>query len=160
MELILLLTAVACLFCIFFQDVKDRRVSVLLLAMNCLTLGTLHYLNGNKQMLLSHTLINIGILSPMALVIYAYVKLFLKTPIQESIGLGDLFWVLALAVGFPTVSFIVLLSFSFMFALGLHFILKKNHKNPLVPLAGYQSLFLMLILVANKLFFVPNLYTL
>lgn len=160
MKSIVLFIAIGCLFFIFLQDIKDRRVSVLLLAMNCLTLGSLHFLNGNHKLLVSHTAINIGILTPMSLAIYAYIKLVLKTTVQESIGLGDLFWILALAFGFPTVTFIVLLSFSFLFSLALHLLVKNYSKNPLVPLAGYQSLFLLLILLTDKLLPVLNLYML
>ncbi len=158
MELLLLLSSLLCLGFIFLQDVKDRSVSLLLFIINFIALGLLHYLKGNRQLLIGHIAINFCILTPIILVLYAYVKIVLKTSLEESIGLGDLFWTLALAFGFPTLSFMVLLAFSFLFSLGLHLVYKSRYTNPLVPLAGYQSLFLLLLLVTNELFPGLSLY--
>ena len=81
----------------------------------------------------------------------------LKTSIKNVIGLGDVFLFIAISVSFPTVTFIVMFVFSLLFALILHGILSKK-ENETVPLAGYMSLFFVLIYTAHWLGFYKSLY--
>lgn len=82
----------------------------------------------------------------------------MKRSFFKTIGLGDLFFFLILATSFPTISFLVILSLSFIFSLLFFITLKPILKKKTVPLAGLQALFLMLILITNVIFKIVNLY--
>ena len=73
-------------------------------------------------------------------------------------GLGDVYFFIALAVGFPTGTFVVLLSASLVFSWAVYQVVKKKLKDPLVPLAGFQALFLFVALALNSCFHISNLY--
>ena len=78
--------------------------------------------------------------------------------LKEAIGLGDLLFFLALSFAYPTVTYIVVFVFSMLFSLILHLVIHSGKKSATVPLAGYASLFLILIYLSNWIGISNNLY--
>lgn len=97
-------------------------------------------------------------LSIIFLVLYLYTTLKLKKSLLKTIGLGDLFFFIIIAMGFPTFAFLIIFSSSLIFSFILFIFLKPRLTNKTVPLAGLQSLFLVIILLLNNNFEVLNLY--
>lgn len=79
--------------------------------------------------------------------------------IQQMIGLGDILLFLSLSFGFPTVNFLVILVGSLIFSLLAHLINREKREDT-VPLAGYSSLFLLLLMAVHWFGFYPQLYSL
>ncbi len=131
---------------IAYQDLKTRTVYWFLFPVLLVMLGMLHY----KSVLPMHFTyavgINLGVILLILTTLYIYTILRIKKPFfKEVFGLGDALYFLALAMALPTVTFIIVFVFSLLFSLLIWLILKKNSKYDTIPLAGYMSLFLMLI---------------
>ncbi|MEQ6123565.1 hypothetical protein AAON49_05140 [Pseudotenacibaculum sp. MALMAid0570] len=148
---------IALLFWIFYEDIKDRKVTLLVLLSVSVLGGFLH----GKQQLLEvfflTTLLNLAVVLLVIFVLFVYTKLKLKIALFEAFGLGDLLFFLCMAISFPTASFLVLFSASLIFSFVVSVVFQKQLKN-LIPLAGLQALFLGLIIGTNELFQVTNLY--
>ena len=151
-------TVVLSLLGIAMQDIKERKVAVWLFVVSGLLLGILHIKEVYIDQFLLTTFINICIELILITVLFLYAKIVLKTAFKQAFGLGDFFFFILLAIGFPTATFLVLFSFSLVFSLALFLILKKNSKFLTVPLAGLQALFLCLVFIANWVFHFSNLY--
>ncbi len=78
---------------------------------------------------------------------------------EDTLGLGDVLFFIALGIGFPTLTFLVLLATSLIFSLLIYLIIKSNLKSKKVPLAGFQALFIFIILFINLMFNIVNIYT-
>lgn len=119
------------------------------------------YNNSEPSFFWLNTFINLGAIISILLISYvimAYV--FKKKKLQESMGWGDVLFLFGFAVSFPTLSFLNFFIFSIFFTLAIHFLQKKgNKKQPSIPLAGSQSIFLLLVYGANWLGFYPNIYS-
>lgn len=105
-------------------------------------------------------LTNFLLLSILILLIYLYSKFKLNKSFFESFGLGDLLFFIALGVSFPTISFLVIFSLSLIFTFILFTVLESKMAYKTVPLAGFQALFLFLILFINLIFDIVNIYML
>ncbi|WP_348712023.1 hypothetical protein [Tenacibaculum sp. 190524A05c] len=77
----------------------------------------------------------------------------------EALGLGDILFFLVFAIGFPVETFLLLFITSLLFSLIIFISLKAKLRHKTVPLAGFQALFLFLILFINLAFDIVNLYT-
>ncbi|MEW7280937.1 hypothetical protein ABW636_20280 [Aquimarina sp. 2201CG1-2-11] len=135
---------------ITYQDIKDREVYGILFFILMGLLGYLHY----QSVLPIHFFyaigINFGIVSFCILSVFIYATFKLKRSFfKEAFGIGDLLFFIALATGFPTVTFVILLVFSLIFSLIISLFItnKTNHKT--VPLAGYMSLFIGVVFITQ-----------
>lgn len=148
---------------IFFQDYRDRQVYVFLFPLIGI-LGTyLFFLNSNLEYYFLSVCINLGIVLIVVLLNYLFAKLVLKKNLlKEAMGLGDIFFFIAFALCFPTVTFINFFVFSILFTFVLHLALSKlsMEKNRHIPLAGYMSLFLIAVYLVSWLGFHDSLYLL
>ncbi|WP_109301628.1 hypothetical protein [Aquimarina sp. AU474] len=144
---------------IVYQDLKSRAVYWFLIPSLIVQLGYLHYTNVLQTNFLSAIIINIGIIFAIISILYLYAILKIKKPFfKEVFGLGDMLFFLALAIAFPTITFIVVFVFSLFFSLFLWLTFKNKSKYHTLPLAGYMALFLILILIGNWLTNAANLY--
>jgi len=143
---------------ITYQDFKERKVYLWLLLIALFFIGFLHYQHSSPIPFLVSTLLNIGIIFIIVAFLYLYVKFKLEQSLQNTFGFGDLLFFLAIAVGFPTITFVVLFSFSLFFSLLLFLVLKKKLNHKTVPLAGLQALFFSLIFLLNWGFSFLNFY--
>mgnify|MGYP000170956549 CR=1 FL=1 len=82
----------------------------------------------------------------------------MKKRIFEVFGQGDLLFFILLGVSLPILSFLMVFVFSLIFSLVVFILLKGRFTKQTVPLAGLQSLFLALTIIANKLFASINLF--
>lgn len=78
--------------------------------------------------------------------------------LNVSFGLGDVLFFYAFALGFPTVTFLILFVSSIVFSLMVSLIQKKKNKANGIPLAGLMSLFLAFVLSIEFLPKLPSLY--
>lgn len=97
---------------------------------------------------LLNALSNVILVTLIILILWTFTKFLTRKPfLNHSMGLGDVLFMYALALGFPTLTFIILLSCSIIFSLLLHVYIQKAKTNTTIPLAGFMSLFLIAILL-------------
>tara|TARA_B110000091_G_C13819664_1_gene479954 strand:+ start:818 stop:1300 length:483 start_codon:yes stop_codon:yes gene_type:complete len=133
-----------------FQDFKERKISLSLLILGILLGGGIHFTQKNGAGFLTEIAINTFIVFMLFLILAMYAKLKMKQPIFNVFGLGDLLFFMLLAVSFPFLSFLIIFVFSLLFSWSIFMLTKRHLKIKTVPLAGLQSLFLLLILITNK----------
>lgn len=135
---------------IFFQDMKERKVSLYLFIV-AMVLGALLYFQKEPQIVFTLNIgVNLGIVLSIFGIIWAYTQLKLKQKISTAFGLGDLLFFCVLAVSMPIVSFLVVFVFSLLFSLIVFKTLKNSLKEKTVPLAGLQALFFACVLGINS----------
>ena len=150
-----------CCIYISFQDFKERAVYWFLFPLLGLGLGWLHYNLVLQELFFSHILINLLLVTLILLILYAYSRFIAKKKfIDHSFGLGDLCLFYAFALGFPSVSFIILFSCSILFSAIVFFALHKKLQLKTVPLAGLITLFLVFIFSYSLFSNTPSLYLL
>lgn len=144
---------------VFIQDRKDREVYWFLFPIIAMASGVLLYNTILPELFYITLLINIIFISILITVVFLYSKIKLKTSIINTFGLGDSLLFIALAFTFSSISFMILFVFGLMFSLLIHIVFKKNSRYKTVPLAGYLSLFFMIIYLSYWLGITPNIYT-
>ena len=144
---------------LFYQDIKERKISVWILIAGLFLGGILHFLQQNQKVFIASILMNITVIALIFGVLCLYAKIILQNNIFEVFGMGDLLFFILLAVSLHILSFLMIFIFSLLFSLLVFILVKRRLNNKTVPLAGLQSLFLILVLVANKLFPKIELYT-
>ncbi|WP_461304545.1 hypothetical protein [Aureisphaera sp.] len=146
----ILLAAVLSL--IFYQDLKERQVWFFLFPLFAVLGTTLFYLNSDSTSYLYALGINLLIIGTLLSVLFIWARWVLKKNLlKEALGLGDMLFFIGFAVSFPTVSFINFFVFSMVFALVIHWLLSKwkSLTHSTIPLAGWMSLFLMMVYFAH-----------
>lgn len=143
---------------LFYQDMKDRKVYLWLLVSGIFIGGFIHLQYQNFIVFFATTCGNLLFITILFALLWLYAKLKLKKKIFEVFGAGDLLFFILLAVSLPTVSFLIVFVFSLLFSLLIFLLLKQRFTSKTVPLAGLQSLFLGLVLIANKVLVSVNLY--
>lgn len=131
---------------VFYQDHKDRKVYWFLYPI----IGCLVFVLQMQSVSIYSSLINTGInlmfMFFLLLICYLYAKLKLKRPfLKEVFGVGDLLFFIFIAFSFSIVSFLMLVAFSLLFSLLLHFAINYKQAEKTVPLAGYMSLFFAVV---------------
>jgi hypothetical protein len=145
------------LFFVFYEDLKDRKVTLIVLVVLMLLGGFIHSQHQYIWVFLLSSLLNLSIILTIILVLYVYANFKLKTSLSEGFGLGDALFFIVMAVSFPTATFLVLFATSLLFSFVIAVLFKKRLKK-LIPLAGLQALYLGLALVSNQWFHIINLY--
>ncbi|TRX33715.1 hypothetical protein FNW52_14910 [Flavobacterium sp. ZT3R18] len=147
-----------CLLIVFFQDWEYRAIHVLLpilIFLSSYLIVKLENNLSNKIILLnaSFFLITLSILT-----IYMSLKnkRFLN-PFQNYFGLGDLLFYITITPLFNLKNYILFFILSMLFAICLQFTLRKKMKHNTVPLAGFSSLFLFIILAMDSLLSLPKI---
>ena len=142
-----------------FQDLKDRMVMWIIFPLIGILLFTLHLINSQLDISLLYALTNILIVSGVLLLLYLYTKHILKQQfLNVSFGLGDVLFLYALALGFPTITFIIVLVGSIFFSLIAFLLLKRHQEMSTVPLAGLMGVFLIGIVLFSFSNYTPSLY--
>lgn len=158
MILILKFLLIITLLSITYQDLKEREVSFFLFILVGLLLGYFHYAESVWEVFLISIAINVIVVLLILLILSIYSKLKLKKNLNQTFGIGDALFFSALAIGFPTATFLVLFSFSLFFSFIIFLMLKRKLKQHTVPLAGFQALFLSIVFLVNWAFEFTNLY--
>ena len=147
-----------CLVGIIYQDFKERIVYLWLLLITTCLFGFLFYRQSLFAYFLINVSLNIGVLLVIVLILFLYAKFKLQKALNDTFGIGDAIFFLAIALGFPSATFIVLFSFSLFFSLVVYLLLRNKLKHKTVPLAGLQALFFSLLFLLNWSFNLINLY--
>ena len=137
-----------------YQDVKDRAVSwVLFPAIGLLLIALYAHQTTAEQYLLA-TLVNMALVSLIIGILWLYTRVIAhKKFLNTSFGLGDLLFFYAFALGFPTLTFIVLFACSLLFSLLVFLLAGNRYKMQTIPLAGLMGMFLIGVLLVSL---IPN----
>lgn len=138
------------------EDIRSKEVSLIFLLGLILLGGFVHFYHQEAMLFWVYTGTNLLLLSFILGLLYLYAKLKLKQSLLSGLGSGDILFFIFLAVSFSPTVFLVLYVGSLLLSLGISFVLKPD-KNK-IPLAGYQSIFMILFLIANTLFKYVNPY--
>jgi hypothetical protein len=160
MDLVLNILLIFILGVIFYQDIQERKVTLLVLISGIVIGGLIHFQHQQWIVFVSNIFVNITFIALIFLLLLIYAKLKMKKNIFDVFGKGDLLFFILLGISLPILSFVMVFVFSLIFSLIIFLLLKKKFTNQTVPLAGLQSLFLGLVLIANKITPSINLYAL
>ncbi len=149
-----------CLGYITVQDFKERKVYWFLFPLVIILLGLVHFLNTAAPLaFFNYILLNTLFVSVIISVLYLFTRIIIKKKfLNHGLGLGDILFFYAFALGFPTVTFVILFANAILFALLLFLVSKKRLHLRTVPLAGLMGLFLILVFIYNLIFQSPPLY--
>jgi len=146
-----------CCGLICYQDFKERLVYWFLFPLLGIALASIFFQHAAPSFFLLSLLTNIVLVTLVLGLLYMYSRFMLKKPfINHSLGLGDILFFYALAVGFPPVTFIILFVGAVFFSLFSYLVLKKRLRDNTVPLAGFMGFYLMMI-ICSSFFMNPNL---
>lgn len=139
-----------CLIVVFFQDWRYRKIHIVL---PFVIFGITFFLIPVKRYdLFEIVFINTGFFLITLSILTLYMSLKSKkflNPFQHYFGLGDLLFYVAVSPLFLLKNYILFFILSLLFAIILQFGLKKFIKEESVPLAGFSSLFLFIILLKD-----------
>lgn len=149
-----------CLGFLVFQDFKERQVFVFLLPLVAFLLGVLHFLQiPYWSIFLYHCSFNSLLVTTVVALLFLYTRWIAKKAfLGQSIGLGDILFFYALAVGFPPLFFIIIFVGSLLFSLLMYRVIKHHLQEKTVPLAGLMGLFVIFVLSYQLLTKSVNLY--
>ncbi|WP_228235546.1 hypothetical protein [Allomuricauda sp. M10] len=154
-----ILTLMAC-GAMVFQDLKDREVTWFIFPLIGLLLAMIHFYRSTISIFLISVLGNFVLVSCVLLILWTTTRLvFRKKFLDVSFGTGDLFFMYAMALGFPTLTFIYVFVGSVCFALAAFLTMNLFHKMETVPLAGYMGMFLIVVFLLTYWPTTPSLYT-
>jgi hypothetical protein len=152
------LLLISILLLIFWQDNKDRMVWWFLYPAAGLFAYILQAFQNGIQISFINAVINIFFCSIIISITLLYCVVIMKKKfINESMGSGDLLLLLFISFTFAPVTFIFLLTSSFVFSLLLHLCWSRKHVHRSVPLAGNISLFFAAVYFIS-LFAVPKFF--
>ena len=139
---------------ITFQDFRYKAVSWILFPIGFITAGIITYVEIPFSDLLFNSLINsLFIAFQMAVIlVFSWIKFKqVKNIFSQIFGLGDLLFLIMICPLFSPVNFVFFYILSLAFSLCLYLILKyfKLYIDSKIPLAGFQSFFLAILLLSN-----------
>lgn len=158
MKIIVFIGLLLCLLIVFFQDWKYRAIHVLLPTIIFFS----SYFIIQQENRLSNKIMFLNIcfflITLSILTIYMSIKnkSFLN-PFQNYFGFGDLLFYITITPLFNLKNYILFFILSMFFAIGLQFTLRKTMKHNTVPLAGFSSLFLFIVLTMDSLLNIPKI---
>lgn len=129
---------------IFIQDCRERMVYTFLYFL-VLIFGFINQLFYSRfEVIITESFINLLLISFILITAKLFSVFFLKKKlINESLGIGDVFMFITLCFAFPVVSFLIFFVCSLLFSLFIHLVSHKKRET--IPLAGFMSLFFILV---------------
>nr|MUH40232.1 hypothetical protein [Zobellia laminariae] len=153
------LIVILCCGVIAFQDFRERAVVWFLFPLLATALAVLHLKNNSFEVFLWFSLTNFILVNGILFVLFLYTKYIMRKKfINVSFGLGDVLFFYALALGFPTITFVFIFVGAILFSLILFLIFKNKWSVNTVPLAGLMGLYLLGVFIINFLPNTPFLY--
>lgn len=144
---------------IVFQDFKERLVSWILFPVVGLLLSFLYIWNTSFEQFYPFVFTNMLLVSSIVLVLFLYTKYIARMEfLNVSFGLGDLLFFYAFALGFPTITFLILFVGAILFSLIVFVIAKEKGESETIPLAGLMGFFLIIVTLVSFLPNAPSLY--
>ncbi|NAY93495.1 general secretion pathway protein [Muricauda sp. JGD-17] len=160
MSYLLSVLTIMCLGQIAYQDFRERQAYWFLFPLAMILFGSLHYSNSvESSLFLNYVMFNMLLVTLIVVALYAYTRFVAKKRfLNHSLGLGDILFFFAFALGFPTITFIILFANAIVFSLLTYLFLKKVYLGETVPLAGLMGLFLIAVIGYGIIFKSPSLY--
>jgi len=132
------------------QDFKSREVYWFLFPIAGISMSLLFLKEASWYNYGLNVGVNLGVVIILITILYAYSKIKLKVNFwQEAFGLGDALFFIVFAISFPIVSFVVLFVAGLIFSLIMSLYFSKKKESYTIPLAGYMSLFLILVFITT-----------
>ncbi|MFC4221155.1 hypothetical protein [Flagellimonas marina] len=157
--LVLELLAMAGCSVIAFQDFRERAVLWICFPIVALLLAGIHMAHVGMELFTFFALGNVILVSCVLLTLFLVTRYFFKKRFLDvSFGLGDMLFMYAFALGFPTMTFILLFVGSIFFSLISFTLLRSVKKMETVPLAGLMGVYLIAIFLLDQFPFSPSLY--
>lgn len=142
-----------------YQDLKDREVLWVLFPILGTSLALTYGMQVGISIFVYMIAVNLTLTTYIILLLWAITKfVFKKNFLNVSFGLGDLLLLYVLGLGFPTMTFVILLVGSLLFSVVAFFIMKLWLHAKTVPLAGLMGLFLMATTLLTLIPGTPSLY--
>ena len=129
MNLVLEIIFIITLGVLFYQDIKERKVSVWILLIGMFLGGMIHYLHQPPIVFLSNVGVNSVFIILILGILWMYSKFKLKKKILDVFGGGDALFFILLALSLPILSFLMVFVFSLIFSLLVFMILKNLFKH-------------------------------
>lgn len=158
MEWTLKIGSLLSLLAIAYQDLKERKVYAFLFILAGICTSVVYFLSTSTTQFFFNLALNFVLVLFILGLLFGYTRLKLKQPLFTVFGLGDLFFFIVFASGFPVHTFMTLFVASLIFALVVFLALKPKLTNTTVPLAGLQAFFLLLVLSTHWVFNLINIY--
>ncbi|GAA4272067.1 hypothetical protein U6A24_11210 [Aquimarina gracilis] len=139
-----------------YQDIKYRHIHI---ALPILVFVVAIYIN-IERFELYEVLKSIGFIAINFAAITAYFSFKtskLQNPFKDYIGIGDLVFLIAVTPMFSFRNFMLFFISGMIVSLLLYVLFQKQSTNKTIPLAGYLSLYIILIMIPN-LFLTNNLF--
>lgn len=144
---------------VVYQDVRERMVHWVLFPILAMAMGYLYSERIGTHQYALMVFANLLLVTSILSILYLYTKYLRgKEFLNVSFGLGDLLFFLAFALGFPTITFLILFTSSILFSLSIFLAMKKINGEKNAPLAGLMSFFLIMIYMISFLPSSPSLY--
>ena len=141
------------------QDFKERMVTWLLFPAVGVLLGMLYIWNTSFEQFYPFVFTNMLLVTGIVLVLFLYTKYISRMEfLNVSFGLGDLLFFYAFALGFPTITFLILFVGAILFSLFTFLISKGKQEEDTIPLAGLMGFYLIVITLASIFPGAPSLY--
>ena len=147
-----------CLLIVFFQDWNYRAIHVLLPVL--IFLLSYIVIKQKNIFLIKNILFNVLFFFITFGILIVYMSLKSKSftnPFQNYFGLGYLLFYISISPLFILKNYIIYFILSMLFAIVLQYILQKKMKHVTVPLAGFSSLLLFLLLIIDSLFSIQKI---
>ena len=141
---------------ITYQDLTSRSVYWYLFPLLA-CLGCYYHFNrsGSTTVTLLFIGLNLIIISSVLLCVWIYSRIKLKRKLEDTFGLGDILFFIAMALCLPTPSFIITFCFSLILSLTLHLVFTKEKT---VPLAGFMSIHYMSVYLIDLMGVYPHIF--
>ena len=123
---------------VFFQDLKEREVSLWVLVLSILSAGFLSPLR------MEIILINVLFISVQVLAVYTYCRVRNKDSLLKTLGMGDILFFLVPTLLLELPALVIFFIVSLLICVLLSFLFKWET----IPLAGIQSICLLFWLAA------------
>ncbi len=134
----------------FVQDMKHRAIHFVLPLLTFVVALYVYFEEGHPYQQLLTTFLFLAI---TMLGLFAYMSIKRRTlvnPINSDIGIGDIVFFIAVIPLFYVRAYILFFITGMLFSILCHLALKHVIKNKYIPLAGYLSLYILLLMVADQ----------
>jgi len=142
-----------CLALMLFQDAKYRKIHVIfpvtIFAVSIFMV---------KNKMVGYGIYNVLFLAVTFVFLIIYISLKQRAfinPFKNYFGLGDLLFYISVTPLFLIHNYILFFIFSLLFSIVIHYLFIKLSDNKTIPLAGYASLFLIIIILKDSLTHYP-----
>ncbi|RYG54874.1 MAG: hypothetical protein EOO01_00215 [Chitinophagaceae bacterium] len=136
---------------LLFQDWKLRKIHVALPV--AIFILSFILVDGRHRLYTPVVLYNIAFFILLLGILTVYMSVrnrrFLN-PFQNYFGLGDLLFFIAVSPLFFLQNYIIYIILSMVFALVLHLVFRKAVKSDMIPLAGFSSLLLIVVILKDS----------